>query len=242
MKRKYNGFVARALLLGALVVTLSSSASGASDALGDAAPALRSGFDQAGMDRRIAPGDDFFRFANGAWDERTAIPADQSSTGTIGQLDAESRVQVRAILERLSHDPASRAGIAYRAFLDQGRIERLGLRPIAPWLAALRRVRTPAQYWAAAATAGVRGVPLPLAFGVEPDDGDPGRYALTIAQDGLGMPDRDYYLAASAPMQAARTAYLAYLAATLRTAGIADPDRAAADVLELETRIAAASG
>ena len=241
MKRKYNGFVARALLLGTLVVTLSSSASGASDALGDAAPALRSGFDQAGMDRRIAPGDDFFRFANGAWDERTAIPADQSSTGTIGQLDAESRVQVRAILERLSHDPASRAGIAYRAFLDQGRIERLGLRPIAPWLAALRRVRTPAQYWAAAATAGVRGVPLPLAFGVEPDDGDPGRYALTIAQDGLGMPDRDYYLAASAPMQAARTAYLAYLAATLRTAGIADPDRAAADVLELETRIAAAS-
>lgn len=241
MKRKYNGFMARTLLLGALAVTLSGSATGAPNAPGDAPPTLRSGFDRTGMDRRVAPGDDFFRFANGAWDERTAIPADRSSTGTIGQLDAESRVQVRAILERLSRDPASRAGTAYRAFLDQSGIERLGLRPVAPWLAALRRVRTPAQYWAAAAMAGQRGVALPIAFGVEPDDGDPGRYALTVAQDGLGMPDRDYYLSVAAPMRAARTAYLTYLGAALRTARIADPDRAAADVLRLETRIAAAS-
>src|SRR3569623_1849917 len=187
------------------------------------------------------PAADFFRFANGAWDARTPIPADQASTGVIGQLDAQSRVQVRAILDALARDPASRAGTAYRAFLDEQRIERLGLRPVAPWLAALRAVRTPAQYWTAAAEAGRRGVAQPLAIGVEPDDGDPGRYALTIAQDGLGMPDRDYYLSDAAPMRAVRGAYLTYLAATLRAAGVGDADAAARDIVQLETRIATAS-
>src|SRR3569623_364397 len=81
----------------------------------------------------------------------------------------------------------------------------------------------------------------PIACGVEPDDGDPGRNALTIAQDGLGMPDRDYYLSDAAPMRAVRDAYLAYLAATLRVAGVADADAAARDIVQLETRIATAS-
>jgi putative endopeptidase len=237
MIRANNRLKARAAMLGALAVALSCAATAAASAGDDA----RSGFDLTGMDRGAAPGDDFFRFANGAWDARTPIPADQSSTGTIGQLDAGSRIKVRAILDALSRDPASRAGTAYRAFLDQGRIERLGLRPIAPWLAALRGVRTPAQYWTAAAMAGQRGVALPISLAVEPDDGDPDHYALTIAQDGLGMPDRDYYLSPAAPMRAVRTAYLAYLGATLRAAGIADAARAATDILQLETRIAAAS-
>src|SRR3569623_1637530 len=81
----------------------------------------------------------------------------------------------------------------------------------------------------------------PIACGVEPDDGDPGRYALTIAQDGLGMPDRDYYLSDAAPMRAVRGAYLVYLAATLRVAGVADADAAARDIVQLETRIATSS-
>src|SRR5205823_1157687 len=86
-----------------------------------------------------------------------------------------------------------------------------------------------------------RGVALPLAFQVEPDEGDPGRYALAIGQAGLGMPDRDYYLSASPQMRDVRAAYRRYLAATLRLAGMRDAERRATRVLQLETRIAAAS-
>ena len=39
------------------------------------------GLDTAGMDRSVKPGDDFFRYANGTWLERTEIPADRSSYG-----------------------------------------------------------------------------------------------------------------------------------------------------------------
>ena len=205
-----------------------------------AAPA-RSGFDLGGMDRAVRPGDDFFRFADGGWDQRTAIPADRSSVGTIGTLDDQSRVQVRAILDEAARQPASRMGTAYRAFLAEDGIERAGMAPIAPWLARLRAIDTPDAWRAAAADAGRRGVALPLDFAVEPDDGDPNRYALIVSQGGLGMPDRDYYLSGAPASLRARTAYRGYLAATLSQAGVSAAAAAAERLLAFETRIAAMS-
>jgi putative endopeptidase len=202
-------------------------------------PTRASGFDVSGMDRSVPPGADFFRYANGGWERRTAIPADRSSIGTIGQLDDLSRTQVHAILDKLARDRTSRAGTAYRAFLDQDRIERLGMEPMAPWLATLRAIRTPDAYWTAAAQAGRRGVELPLAFAVEPDDRDPGHYALTVSQGVLGMPDRDYYTADAPAMRQARAAYRDYLIRMLKVAGVAEPDSTADAVLRLETEIAA---
>jgi putative endopeptidase len=198
-----------------------------------------SGFDASGMDRSVAPGADFFRYANGGWERRTAIPADRSSIGTIGQLDDLSRTQVHAILDELARDRASRAGTAYRAFLDQDRIDRLGIVPANAWLNKLRAVRLPDDYWVAAAQAGRRGVDLPLAFAVEPDDRDPGHYALTVSQGVLGMPDRDYYTSDTPAMRQARAAYRDYLIRMLTVAGIAGPDSAADAVFRLETAIAA---
>jgi putative endopeptidase len=192
------------------------------------------------MDRGVAPGADFFRYANGGWERRTAIPADRSSIGTIGQLDDLSRTQAHVILDELARDRASRAGAAYRAFLNQGRIDRLGMAPAAAWLAGLRAIRSPDAYWTAAAQAGRRGVDLPIAFAVEPDDHDPRHYALTVSQGVLGMPDRDYYTADAQAMRQARVAYRDYLIQMLRVAGVAGPDSAADAVLRLETAIAAA--
>jgi len=206
---------------------------------GAGGPIGGSGFDVSGMDRSVAPGADFFRYANGGWERRTAIPADRSSVGTIGQLDDLSRTQVHAILNELARDRASRTGNAYRAFLDQDRIDRLGMGPASAWLAKLRAVRSPDHYWAVAAQAGRRGVDLPLAFAVEPDDRDPSHYALTVSQGVLGMPDRDYYSSDAPAIRQARAAYRDYLTRVLRVAGVAAPDSAADAVFRLETAIAA---
>src|SRR4030088_3841243 len=44
------------------------------------------GLNLAGIDRLVAPGDDFFRYANGAWVKATEIPPDRSSYGPAEQL------------------------------------------------------------------------------------------------------------------------------------------------------------
>ena len=46
-----------------------------------AAGADAPGIDLAGIDRSVAPGDDFFAFANGAWYKATAIPEDRAAFG-----------------------------------------------------------------------------------------------------------------------------------------------------------------
>jgi putative endopeptidase len=226
----------------ALIAALAVTASSATDDINGAAAAKPAvgqfGFDTSGMDRGVPPGVDFYRYANGHWDQRTVIPADRSNVGTIEALEDLSRSRVRAILEEAGHDAGSRSGIAFATFLDEAAIDRRGLQPIAAWLADLRAVDSPRAYTSAAALAGRRGVALPLDFTVEPDDAHPDRYALTISQPVLGMPDRDYYLSDKADMQRARAAYATYLGDILRAVGIADAENQAKAVLALETRMA----
>jgi hypothetical protein len=42
---------------------------------------LSTGVDMAGMDKSVAPGDDFNAYTNGGWIKETPIPADKSSYG-----------------------------------------------------------------------------------------------------------------------------------------------------------------
>ena len=51
-----------------------------------AAGAAHVGLDLAALDKSVAPGDDFFRYANGTWLKTTAIPPDRSSYGTGAML------------------------------------------------------------------------------------------------------------------------------------------------------------
>src|ERR1700754_3114097 len=57
------------------------------------------GFDLSGMDRSVKPGDDFFKFANGKWAERTEIPSDRTRFGNFDKLSVLSENRQHAILE-----------------------------------------------------------------------------------------------------------------------------------------------
>ncbi len=204
------------------------------------------GFDAAGVDAQVRPGDDFWRYANGAWDAKTAIPADKTHFGVDYILSDDAEKQVRAILEEApsaSGDPAAAADAvkvhaAFQAFMDESRIEALGAKPIAPDLDAIRAAKTRGDL---AELAGHHGSLVPSVFdvGIGPDDRDPDRYAVAFGQSGLGLPDRDYYLE---PQFAAKLkAYRAYVAQMLGLIGWPDADRAAGEVVAFETRIAKAS-
>src|SRR5262249_42067537 len=66
----------------------------------------QTGVDKAGMDAAVKPGDDFFLYANGAWDKATEIPADRSSWGGNAILGEQVDKDVRAIIEGASTSAA----------------------------------------------------------------------------------------------------------------------------------------
>lgn len=198
------------------------------------------GFDVAGMDRSVKPGDNFYKYANGTWERITPIPADKSNYGMFTALDDLSKTRTRELLDAAKGDPNSKIGVAYATYLDQAAIEAKGLAPIQPWLTEIKGLSSKAGYAALAAKASQAGVGGPFGAYVGPDDKQPTVYALQTAQAGLGMPDRDYYLSTDAKLVEQRKAYEAHLAKMLTLAGEPNAAARAAAVVALETQIAKA--
>src|SRR5262245_29471359 len=99
---------------------------------------------RAAMDTSVAPGDDFFRFANGGWLAKTEIPPDRSSYGTFDVLAEQSQMRTRGLLEAAASSTASagseerKIGDFYASFMDEATIEKRGLAPLGPTLDAIK--------------------------------------------------------------------------------------------------------
>lgn len=201
------------------------------------------GFDIAGMDRSVKPGDDWYRFVNGSWTDRTKIPDDRSSFGAFAVLRDLSEVRLRSLIEGYSPtDTANpdrrKAAILYRDFLNEATIEKLDAQPLVQRLAPVKAAKTRADLAQLMGKSfGGFGASF-FGVGVSDDPKQPDIYALSLRQSGLGLGDRDLYLDPKFAPQ--RTRYQAYVAQLLGMAGWADPADAAAKVVAMETRIAEA--
>ena len=222
-----------------------------------AAPAPSThGVDFAGMDTTVKPGDDFFRYANGTWDRHTPIPDDRPAWGNGAALAQQVTLQTRELLEAAARaregSDDRKAADYYAAYLDEGAIERRGLTPLQP---ALARIDLVADRRSLAHELGamLRADTDPLTatnyysdhlFGlfVAQDFNDPSHNTAYLMQGGLGMPDREYYLASSPRMDSTRSRYESHVATVLHLAGASDADATthARRVIALETKIARA--
>jgi putative endopeptidase len=199
------------------------------------------GFDETGMNRSVAPGDDFYEFANGTWAKNTQIPADKSNYGMFTMLQDLSQQRVRDLLEAAKNDPANKIGAAYASFLDEAAVEAKGLSPIAPWLGEIRELDSRSDYAALQAQAARNGVTGLFAGGVGQDDRNSESYITALSQAGLGMPDRDMYLLDTPNFVSLRAAYLDHLTNMLKLAGEANAAARARAILNFETGIAKVS-
>ncbi|USU12630.1 M13 family metallopeptidase [Sphingomonadaceae bacterium OTU29THOMA1] len=196
------------------------------------------GFDEAGMNRAAAPGDDFYDYANGAWAKSTAIPSDKSSFGAFDVLADRSRDRTRGILEAAAKDKGSKIGTAYATYLDTTEIEKKGLAPIKPWMTQIKSA-TKASYAALIAKAARQGVGTPFGTGVGQDAKNPEVYIVGVRQSGLGLPDRDYYLEAKNAKE--KAGYEAHVARMFTLAGEPNAAARAKALVDFETRIAQVS-
>ncbi len=209
---------------------------------------MRSGILPGHRDESVRPQDDLFGYANGAWVRDTEIPADRGRYGTFDILREQSDERVRGLVEQAAAEtdapkgsPNRQVGDLYRSFMDESRVESLGLRPIQDDLGAIAATETVEDLFRVAGRLQRQGVPGPLAMGVAPDARSPEEYIVYVAQAGLGMPDESYYR--EERHQDVRSAYLPHVSKMLHLTGLADGSTeegsAAARVVALETRIAA---
>jgi putative endopeptidase len=212
------------------------------------------GVDRAGIDHSVKPGDDFDGYASGNWRKTAVIPADRASTGIFLQVfqKAEQRNAELIKAAAASNTPAGsnerKIADYYAAFMDQAGIAKHGLSPLKPELTTIDAIKTPADL-ASVLGSQLRSDVDPInatnfstehLFGLFVTQGleDSAHNVAYLLQGGLGMPNRDYYLATDKDMVGIRARYQSYIATQLRNAGIVGADAKAKAIFELEMKIA----
>jgi predicted metalloendopeptidase len=207
--------------------------------------ALNSGIDLANLDRSVRPQDDLYRFVNGNWLKTTEIPADRSNYGAFTKLAELAEQQLHTIIDDVSagkdHAPGSdeqKVGDLYNSFMDEARLEQLGVTPLKAELARIAAVKRKDQLPALVAHLDGIGVSTPIGVYINQDAKEPTAYIAYLVQSGLGLPDRDYYLSPDAKFKDTRKQYVAHVEKTLALAGDRNAAVNARAIMSLETALA----
>ncbi len=231
-----------AVVLGAALALLGGCANGRAQSVAERGAALGTfGVDLSAMDAATRPGDDFYRYVNGAWLDTYEIPADRSRYGIFDALREKAEADVHAILlELVQSDPAPgtterKIADLFATWMDADAIEARGLEPLRPQLDAIAAARKKPDLWPLFARQELTA-PFSIGFGVDPDDAT--RYAVRISQSGLGMPNREYYLRPGERSDAYRAAYRTYVERVFELIGDGDPTASAERVIGLERLLA----
>lgn len=214
----------------------------AAEADADSRPELGAwGLETSNISPTVRPGDDFYRYVNEGWLRTAQIPAGLPSVDGFTTLYLRNQDRVKEIILSLGGKTYPRGSreqqIAdmYRSVSDLARLDKLGLTPLKDDLAAIKRARTHSDL------AKLMAVPWQQSFftpGVIIDMDDPLRYVPAVEQSGLTLPGPEYYLSDGGNFKALRAALLDHITASLRRAGIADPEGKAKSIVDLETRLA----
>jgi putative endopeptidase len=206
--------------------------------------------DLTGIDSKLSPGDDFYKYANGVWIATNPIPPEFSQWGSFTELAEHNRAILHEILENAAQpqslakaEPGSiqqKLGDFYASGMDEATVNADGIAPLKAELDRIEGVQNATDFASEIADLHVKGLGPVFNLDGDQDDKDSTAQIAIITQGGLGLPDRFYYLNTDNRSKDIRAQYLVHLAKMFELIG--EPSEAAGRdaqaVMNLETEMA----
>ncbi len=184
------------------------------------------GISISNMDKNSQPGDNFFRFVNGAWLDKTEIPSDKTSWGSFNELRKKTDIDALSILKDASSNPKYKSNTdqgkavnLYKTIMDTIGRDKKGLSPLKPYLAKINAIKNVKDLQALLIEMEPIGGIGFFGVGVGSDDKHSNRNIVQVDPGSLGLPDRDYYVSEDKDSKEKREKYVLHVARMLQFLG-----------------------
>lgn len=200
----------------------------------------------ANMDTTQNPKSDFYNYVNGNWMKFTEIPDDRTSWGGFSVLRKSTDDDVLKILATAKESgnyaadtDQAKALAIFDTKLDSAARNEAGITPLQPALEAIASVKNLKDLQTVIATNAAVSSPF-LSIGAGADLNNSSMNAVYLGANGLGLPDRDFYLEQDEKSIEIREEYKKHISKMLQRLGDteADATKAADKILAMETKLA----
>ena len=172
----------------------------------------------AHIDSSVAPGENFFLYANNTWFKNHPIPASEKSNGIFQTIQDTINESIRKICESSASDTKAvkgsnkqKIGDLYYSGMDTAAIEKAGTSFITEEFAKIDALKSIPDLLTTVSYLHTMNVSSMFGFGVIRDDKNSSQYVVYLGQTKLGLPERDYYFNTDSRTNNIRAEYIKHI-------------------------------
>lgn len=201
------------------------------------------------MDKSVKPQDDFYQYVNGNWMKNNPLPDDKSRFGSFDKLREDSRDKQKTILSEITQKQHPKGSLEqriadfYNTGMDTATIEQLGYQPIASYLKQVEQIATKKDITEAVARFHEYQIGAIFHYYAYADYKDSKMTISHLAQGGLGLADKDYYLVKNKKNTEMLQEYSKHIVKMFQLIDYSEKDAKAMakNIIDLETALAKVS-
>jgi len=198
--------------------------------------------DPTDMDLTVAPGENFYQYANGGWIVKNPLKPEFARYGSFDKLADDNVERLNALFQEMA-EKKYKAGTVeqkisdlYKQGLDSTKLNDEGATPLKKYIDEIYAVSSKEELVKLIAKLNKMGEGGFFGLGVMEDLMDSNSQILYMTQCGLGMGEKDYYV--NPDNAELKAGYLKMLTRFFELSGVGNPEKSAENTLAVEDKLA----